>query len=132
MGSTSSAEWSPIVSVEDAVYQTTTVKPFFSYFNSKLYSSYRAVITSSFLTYVYIYEMQPMVCNVPIPTSIQFEQPNYSFYAMYEEVNIRPVVNEWQNCQVTPQLPQGLTMDASCHITGRVMTAQTQVQYQVT
>lgn len=132
MGSTSTAEWSPIVSVQDVTYTSSTYKPFFSYFSSKQYNSYRAIITSSSLTYVYIYEMQPVVCNIPTPTSIQFEQPNYSFYALYEDVDIRPTVSEWQNCQITPQLPEGLTMDSSCHITGRVVTAQSQVQYQVT
>ena len=117
----SSSSYSNVVSVSDAVYESSTYQVFYGYFNAKPYQSYRLTVTAAAAsTSVYAYEVQPMVCHDLLPSGIEFNPNSYSAYAKYEEVTIRPVVNEFTGCTVNPALPAGLTMNpTTCTISGK-------------
>lgn len=133
MGSgTSSSSWTTVINVSSASYVSSQYSVFYGYFSAKNYNAYRAQITGSSYTYSYLYEMQPMVCSVVLPSGIQYPETSYSVYAKYENADITPVVTEWVGCTINPSLPQGLTIDSSCRITGKAETASPLTQYQVT
>ena len=123
-GSNDNSQWTNVVSVIGATYESSTYKIFGGYFYAGLYSNYRVTIQSSTsYSYIYAYEMQPMICTTAIPTSITFTPNTYTFWAKYEEVYIRPDITEFTSC-TAQSLPEGLTIDANtCVITGVVNTA---------
>ena len=122
-GSNDNSQWTNVVSVSDATYESETYQIFGGYFFASLFQHYRAHIVSSGYSYVYTYEMQPLTCATAIPTSITFTPNTYTFWAKYEQVYIRPDINEFTSC-TAQNLPEGLTIDAtSCVISGVVNSA---------
>ncbi len=128
----SSSSWTPVISVSGAKYTSSQYSFFYGYFSAKNYNSYRVTMTASSYTYGYMYEMQPMVCSVVFPQSIQYAETTYSIYAKYESANIVPIVNEWAECTISPTLPQGMSIDSACRITGYSENASPLTTYQVT
>ena len=117
-GSDDGQSWTTIISVEGATYESKVYQTFEGYFYPSLYSNYHAYIESSSTTYVYIYEMQPLICSLAVPTSITFTPNSYTFYVHYEEVSIKPDVNEFTSC-TAQNLPDGLSIDSTtCVISG--------------
>ena len=121
----SSSTFSNVISMENAVFQTSTYQMFYGYFNAKAYQSYRLSITSAVgSANAKGYEAQPVVCHDLVPSGIEFNPNSYSVYANYEEVTIHPVVNEFTGCTITPALPAGLTLNpTTCTITGKPTAA---------
>ena len=122
-GSNDNSQWTSVVTVSDASYESEAYQIFGGYFYASLFHYYRANIVSSGYSYVYTYEMQPLICTTAIPTSISFTPNTYTFWANYEEVYVRPDINEFTSCSAQ-NLPAGLTIDATtCVISGVVNTA---------
>ena len=90
-GSDDGQSWTTIISVEGVTYESKVYQTFEGYFYPSLYSNYHAYIESSSTTYVYVYEMQPLICSLAVPTSITFTPNTYTFYAYYEEVSIKRI-----------------------------------------
>ena len=117
-GSNDGQSWTTVVNVAGATYESSTYQTFSGYFHASLYSNYRTNILSALTSSVYIYEMQPLICSTSIPTSITFTPNTYTFYAVYEEVSIKPDINEFVNC-TAQNLPEGLSIDSTtCVISG--------------
>ena len=87
------------------------------------YKYYRVTVTTTASLDVRIYEMNLLVCNRAPPTSIKYPMATYSFLALYESVAIEPVSSEFSNCTVTPALPAGLHLTATCGIAGIAQAA---------
>ena len=122
-GSNDNSQWTNVVTVSGASYESEVYQIFGGYFYASLFHYYRANIVSSSYSYVYTYEMQPLTCATAIPTSITFTPNTYTFWARYEEVYVRPDINEFTSCSAQ-NLPEGLTIDATtCVISGVVNTA---------
>ena len=122
-GSNDNLQWTNVVSVSGASYESEVYQIFGGYFYASLFQHYRAYIVSSSYSYVYTYEMQPLTCATAIPTSITFTPNTYTFWARYEEVYVRPDINEFTSCSAQ-NLPEGLTIDATtCVISGVVNSA---------
>ena len=59
-----------------------------------------------------------MICSVAIPTTITFTPNTYTYYAYYDEVSIKPDINEFTSC-TAQNLPAGLSIDSTtCVISG--------------
>ena len=123
-GSNDNSQWTNVVSVVGGTYESSKYKIFGGYFYASLFSYYRVVIQSSTsYSYIYAYEMQPLTCTTALPTSITFTPNTYTFWAKYEEVYVKPDINEFTSC-TAQNLPEGLTIDATtCEITGVVNNA---------
>ncbi|KAK8820269.1 hypothetical protein WA577_006335 [Blastocystis sp. JDR] len=117
----SSSSYSNVISISGATYESSIYQTFYGYFNAKPYQSYRLTVTAAAAsTTMYAYEVQPVTCHDLLPSGLEFSPNSYSIYANYEEVTIRPVVNEFTGCTVNPTLPAGLTMNPStCTISGK-------------
>ena len=117
-GSNDGQDWTNVVDIEGARYENSVYQTFYGYFHSSLFSNYRAYIVSSSSSYVYAYEMQPLICSNVLPTTVAFSPNTYTYYAYYEEVYIRPEVTEFTSC-TAQNLPEGLSIDSTtCVITG--------------
>ena len=124
-GSRNGSVWNSVISVSKATYPANSNKIFNGYFSTVPYSSYRLTVTEgSAGSALELYEFHPMTCNVQTPTAIQFSPTSYSFYAVYDQVHIAPVLKEITGCSITPSLPAGLALDAlTCTVTGVLQTA---------
>ena len=111
--------WSNIIIQTNAQYKMRSSNFFYGFFNSGLFKSYRLHITDSGTKELNLQEIQPMVCTVGVPTSILYTTSSYSVLVKYNSVLIEPIVKEFTNCQVTPQLPEGVTLNSTnCVVSG--------------
>ena len=128
----SSSSWNDIITATSASYTSSTYTTFSSVFRGDLYKSYRLTLTSAVsYTYVDLYEVQFMVCNLDMPASIEFSPASYSFYRAFEKVKIVPVLTDFFGCTVQPALPAGLTMNNDCSVTGTATTTSSTTTYTV-
>ena len=126
--SVTSSSWTSIMEYSGITYTSMQYKLFTGYFNNGLYSAYRFQINDGYMSSVYNYEIQPLICSIELPTSIEYEQDIYNYYARYDKVNIAPLISEFTNCQITPTTSSGLVFDqVSCTLTGYVTNAITTV-----
>ena len=87
---------------------------------------------ASHSTYIYVNEIQFLVCNNPEVSSITFEQTSYSYYRNYESANIIPTQFGFTGCTVSPALPAGLSLNAdTCVIRGTSTESRATTTYQV-
>ena len=116
--------WSTVISVSDLEYTTETYKLASGFFNAGLFAAYRLkMISSSSGGSASFVEAQPVICGVSAPTSIEFSQATYQYYAKYDNIIIAPKVSEFVNCQISPAVAEGLTFNsASCTVSGMVNT----------
>ena len=122
-GSNDDSQWTNVVSVSGASYESEVYQIFGGYFYASLYSYYRVNIVGSSYSYIYAYEIQPLTCTTAIPTSITFTPNTYTFWAKYDEVYVKPDINEFTSC-TAQNLPEGLSIDSTtCVISGVVNTA---------
>ena len=123
--------WTTIMEMSQVVHTNNQYSYQLGVFNSKLYNSYQAII-QPLTTYMYLYELQPLICDVALPTSIVYEQTSYTGYSGYSTLKAIPLVTDWTGCQVSPALASGLTLSTNCVITGTVTTALPTTTYTVT
>ena len=112
-----SGTWENIMDVTNAVFTNNQYYYLTAAFSATMFNAYQAVITIPGSA-VKVYELQPLVCNIPPPTAIEYEQTSYSAYANYGTINAIPIVREWTGCTSNPPLPAGLTLGSDCLITG--------------
>ena len=130
-GSNDGSSFTNVISVVNAVHTASEYSVFYGYFSASLFSNYRAYITASSSSSIYTYELQPLVCNVQLPTTIEYAQSSYSVYAIYESVTIRPISAEWTGCTISPTPATGMTFDSTtCSLSGYVSDVST-VSYTV-
>ena len=130
-GSNNNQDWTNVISVSGASYESSTYQIFEGYFYSSIFNYYRAHIVSSSYSYVYVYEMQPLICTTTTPTSITFTPNTYTVWAKYEEVYIKPDISEFTSC-TAQNLPEGLSIDSTtCVISGFVSNAVSSVSVTV-
>ena len=130
-GSNDNSQWTNVITVTDATYESNTFKLFTGYFYSSIYSNYRLTNINSPTGNVYMYELQPLICATSIPSTIVFTPNTYTFWAKYEEVYVRPDINEFTSC-TAQNLPQGLSIDpTTCVVSGIVSSAVTGVSVTV-
>ena len=124
-GSRSADAWHSVISVSGTTYEANSDKIFNGYFNNELYTTYRLTVTEgSSGSTVELYEVHPMTCNTQMPTTIQFSPSSSSYYALYDQVHIAPVLNEITGCSVSPSLPAGLSLDeTTCTVSGILHSA---------
>lgn len=131
-GSQSGSTWTTFIASDSHSYSSNVYGVFKGYFSASNYKYYRMTISGSSTTYVYAYEVQPLTCHYKLPTSIEFEETSYSFYARFQGVNIKPVLSEWSSCSISPSLPEGVSLDSStCTISGKANSVSTLSQYTV-
>ncbi|KAK8817244.1 hypothetical protein WA556_003140 [Blastocystis sp. ATCC 50177/Nand II] len=124
-GSRSADAWHSVISVSGTTYEANSDKIFNGYFNNELYTTYRLTVTEgSSGSTVELYEVHPMTCNTQMPTTIQFSPSSSSYYALYDQVHIAPVLKEITGCSVSPSLPAGLSLDeTTCTVSGILHSA---------
>ena len=80
-----------------------------------------------------IYELQYMVCKLSPPASITFTLEKTSYYKNFEAVDIKPDMYGLNNCQISPNPPNGLTWNSQeCSLTGISTELLSQQTYTVT
>ena len=123
-GKASDTELSQIFAVSK-LHHVNSVDSFaFGYFNAGLYKNYVMHITAAGAATMSLYEVQPLVCTVTLPESIEFGSTTYSLIVTVEEAVIFPTLSEFRDCTLTPALPAGMTFSAStCSVSG-VPTAE--------
>ena len=89
----------------------------------EVHKFYRLTVTNAQSSETRIYEMQLLVCNRAVPTAIEYPMPAYEFLAVYQTVSVEPTSLEFANCTVSPALPAGLSLTATCGITGEAEAA---------
>ena len=87
-----------------------------------LYSSIKMVMSGS-ASSVSLKSLFPMVCSAMPPTSIGYESDSYSFMTAVDAVNIESGVKGFVNCTTSPALPEGLSIDSECRISGFSMVS---------
>ena len=120
-GSDNNQDWTDVISVSDAQYESNVYRVFNGYFYGTLYNNYRLNLVSTVNSpTMRVYEMQPLICAYSSPTSISFTPNSYTVWAKYEDIVIKPDINEFTSCSAE-NLPDGLTIDSdSCVISGIV------------
>ena len=107
---------------------------FFNYWNADLYKHYKLTVLSGTDSIVKLHEVNPMVC-VPknVPTTIEYEEASYTYYANLEEARMVPKHAGITGCSIQPALPEGMSIDSEmCIISGRPTVAAAQKTYTVT
>ena len=129
----SSSTYSTVISIAQTSYTSNVYKMFYGRVNAKPYQSYRLTISASSTTIAYGVEVQPVTCADMMPASITFEPASYSMYTYFEEADIHPSIMEFNNCAVSPALPEGMTMNpTTCTITGKPRVGLASTTFTVT
>ena len=124
--------WSSVIKVDNVEYTEDDCSYVYGFFNSSLYEAYRFYITSGDKN-LKIYEVQPLVCEVGVPTNILYSTDLYTALAKYDSVYIQPIVNEFTNCNIYPELPEGVTLNpATCIVSGIPLIAMDATTFHVT
>ncbi|KNB41579.1 hypothetical protein JH06_5160 [Blastocystis sp. subtype 4] len=106
-------------------YDMVTLPPKFSFIRFTAQSSQSGNII--------LYELQFLVCNRPLPTSIEYPETQYSFYRNREQVHIAPTDFGYYGCSISPALPNGISIDPdTCIISGMTDQLLTSTPYQIT
>ena len=131
-GSHDNEQWTDVILVSRASYESQSYQSFYTYFNTSLYPYYRVNFYSCDSFEFSVYEFQPLICSISIPTSIPFTPNAYTFLAKYEEVIIRPDLYGFTSC-TAQNLPDGLAIDATtCLISGISNTTVSDLEITVT
>ena len=118
-GKNSEADYTSVLSVQHAQFTTNQNYYAKSTFSGALYRNYKLTVTATGGSSLELYELQPLVCPVQLPSTIVFEPASYTYYTRFDTVTIRPTVTDFHDCTLQPALPAGLTFDtASCVVSG--------------
>ena len=92
-----------------------------------------SITSSSSGSTLYIPEFTPVVCNLGSSSQITFAESSYTYYGIYEQVEIKPLVDEFTNCNILPQVPAGLTFNQqTCTVSGIATEASPVTVYTMT
>ena len=118
-GKNSEADYTSVLSVQHAQFATNQNYYAKSTFSGALYRNYKLTVTATGGSSLELYELQPLVCPVQLPSTIVFEPASYTYFTRFDTVTIRPTVTDFHDCTLQPALPAGLTFDtASCVVSG--------------
>ena len=118
-GKNSGTTYNTIITATGIEYTNNADTFLYGYFDSALYKEYRLQITEGYSAAVNLYEVHPMVCAAGVPTGITFNPSSYNYNAIYDSVSISPTIKEFTGCTISPELPEGLTLNAAtCTVTG--------------
>lgn len=132
-GSSTTSAYTVVLHATDVVYQFNEYQTRTSTSVPSPWRYYQIDVLAASGGIGYAYEMQLCVCAVESVSVIDFPSSSYSFLAKYEPVLIKPSLTEITNCEVTPSLPQGLSLDSTtCTITGRAQAAAPNTTYTMT
>ena len=130
--SASASEWTELAHPTEVIYQALSWKPFMLSGQSVGYKTMRMTLNSSPAGMVKLPELQFLICKAGSVT-ISYPEAAYTFYAKYSMVSIAPNSYGISNCQITPALPNGLTLNPNtCGITGTATVSAPQTVYSVT
>ena len=129
--SATASSWTTVVNPSGQEYTTLEWKNWLMASSPALYKAFKITVNSGSGASTYIYDMQFLVCN-SITASVQYPQSSYTFYARFDSLAITPSVFGLTNCQVNPQLPNGVSIDSFCTITGTAAAASPQTTYTLT
>ena len=117
-----SATYTPIITATGVVYTASTYAMKYSILNGNVYKSLKLDVTATSQGTIRIPEVQSMTCNLGNSNTIVFTPATTTAYAIYQEVSIRPLVDEFSGCTITPALPEGLVFDATtCSVSGKAL-----------
>ena len=129
---TSSSTYTTVLNARSIIYTSKEWKEFITLRTPEKYASYRITVSDTADTRVAIYEFQYLICNAPSVISITYPETSYSFFSKYDQVGLMPSIFGLQNCESSPSLPTGLTLDANCYISGSSLAASPQTTYTIT
>lgn len=109
--SAASPTWNLIFNPVEVNYESSKWKYFKNIQTATTYPALKFVINSSVAGSVYMYEMQPLVCNIGTLPSITYPSQTYQMYAKYNSINAVPTVYGMTNCQSSTPLPNGITLN---------------------
>ena len=114
------SNFTTVVRVTSAFYEHFKCKTFYGYLNAETFPLYRVTIYSaSSADFVYAHEVQLATCAARTISEIPFTPSSYSVYVKQESLSIRPDIDDFDDCALSPALPEGLSFDsATCTITG--------------
>ena len=131
--SASAPTWNLFFNPVGVTYESSTWKVFKNIQTSTMYPALKFVINSSNAGSVYMYEIQPLVCNIGTLPSITYPSQTYQVYAKYNSITAVPTVYGMSNCQSSTPLPSGLTLNPNtCAITGTATAASPLTTYTIT
>ena len=131
--SAASPTWNLIFNPVEVNYESSKWKYFKNIQTATTYPALKFVINSSVAGSVYMYEMQPLVCNIGTLPSITYPSQTYQMYAKYNSINAVPTVYGMTNCQSSTPLPNGITLNPNtCAITGAATAASPLTTYTIT
>ena len=128
---TASGPWNTILQGKSVSYTTNTWKQVDAALPGKRYPFLRISNMESQNT-LYLNELQYLICNRAPSTVITYPEQTYSFYANYEAIEIESDLFGLTGCQVTPSLPNGVSIDGGCKITGTSTSVAVATTYTVT
>ena len=118
-GSNSASSYTPIVSASDLSLESPSHTSWSTYYQKSAWKYYRGEFSRSSGSLLYLYEVQPLVCNTPPLTQITFASSSYTAYVNRNYIQIRPQDSQVQNCTLNHDLPAGLEFASdSCLISG--------------
>ena len=126
-----SGPWNKIVEGRSVTYTTSTWKQVDAALPGKRYPFLR-ISNMEAQGNLYLNELQYLICNRAPSTSITYPEQTYSYYAYYESVEIESDVFGLTGCSVTPALPNGVSIDSQCKITGTSTSVAVATTYTVT
>ena len=128
--------YTDILTETSATFSRNTYNYNFAYFHSQYFKNHRLRVNSvysSTATSLEIFDIHFAVCNYEIPTSITYEPNVYNVVQSVDMISAVPTVSGFTECTVNPQLPTGLTLDAStCTVTGVVSVTIPETVYTIT
>ena len=111
--------WTPILETDGGTYTSSQWKQWDSVAPSPRYSLFRLTAYKRGTGSTYVNELQYLVCNRAIPSTIPFSETSYSYYKGYEQVDIAPTQYGFSSCSISPALPDGVSLDPNtCKISG--------------
>ena len=78
------------------------------------------------------YKIRGMVCNFKTAPSISYSEASYTFKSKYDTVLLGPSIYGVTNCQASPSLPEGLSIEpTTCVISGSALAESPQTTYTI-
>ena len=78
------------------------------------------------------YKIRGLVCNFKTAPIISYGESSYTFKSKYDSVLLGPSIYGLSNCQATPTLPEGLSIEPStCVISGSAFAESAQTTYTI-
>ena len=132
-GTSLTSSWTAMMISEDNTYQSKEWKQFDRVAPAERYQYVRFTAMKSQSGSMKLFELQFLVCNIPLKTVISFEESSYQYYKDREQVNIVPTEFGFNGCSTSPTLPTGISIDpATCIISGIGTVTQAMTSYTVT